>query len=172
MRELNLDKLLTKIDGITPALVSLFHEALLVALTKHQHKSGVELVIEGSFHEKIRLTWDKEISNEVILAWKNDPDVAHYAAVGLSILLFQLLTKFSSFEVAEYGTGIDYWISEKTGVTARLEISGIFQSTISNSLNMRISLKKKQVKKSDKSELPVWISVIAFNIPKSKIIKV
>lgn len=179
MRTINLDILKEGLPGITAATGSFIHEAILVAMAKHGHQTGVILKIEGTFQENFILTWQKNPSKKVINAWKNDADIASYAAVGLSLLLMIALTTFKTFELAEYGTGIDYWMDEHLSVAskvfkrkARLEISGIFKETKSNSIQMRVNLKKKQIKKSDSTKLPAWIAIVAFNEPKSKIEKV
>lgn len=121
--------------------------------------------------------WESQIDLLSIKAWKNKSEVANYAAVGLSLLLVADLTAFNSFEIAEFGTGADYWMSKKKSNfiledlerEARVEISGILKETKSNTVNMRFNLKKKQIKKSDDSNTPAWIAVIEFSTPKSKI---
>lgn len=179
MRTLNLDILKEGIPGITPAIGAFMHEAILVAMAKHKHQSGVVLKVGGAFEEDLTLLWKLTPNKEIISAWKNEADIASYAAVGLSLLLMISLTNYKSFELAEYGTGIDYWMDGNLSIPskvfqrkARLEISGIFNETTSNSIQMRINVKKKQIKKSDSTKLSAWIAVVAFNSPKSKIEKI
>ncbi len=91
-----------------------------------------------------------------------------------------MLLAFKNFEEATIGTGIDFWMSKRDfdknetafhKREARLEVSGILQQTSSNSLNMRVNKKKKQIQLSDSSKLEGWIVVVEFSSPKSKIIK-
>lgn len=179
MRKINVDKLKKGITGITLAASNYYHEALLVALIQSGHQSEIVLKLEGTFEEEIQLIWKSKISLSILRAWQNKIDVANFAAVGLALLLINELTKFKSFETGNIGTGIDYWMSHKKDISelgtfsreARLEISGILKETKSNSVNMRLNLKKKQVKKSDDSNISAWIAIVEFSTPKSKIEK-
>ncbi|MFK7981428.1 MAG: hypothetical protein AB8G86_15695 [Saprospiraceae bacterium] len=179
MRKINVDKLKKGITGVTLASSVFYHEALLVALIQSGHQSGVILKLEGTFEEQIQLNWKSKISLSILRAWQNKVDVVNFAAVGLSLLLVCELTNFKSFETGNIGTGIDYWMSSKKYIPglehfkreARLEISGILEETKSNTINMRMNLKKKQVKKSDNSNTSAWISIVEFSAPKSKIEK-
>jgi hypothetical protein len=74
------------------------------------------------------------------------------------------------------GTGVDYWLGYKEGhekydelnfMNARLEISGINEESITNTVEKRVKIKKAQVAKSDETALPVYISVSEFKTPKS-----
>ena len=177
MRTLHLDILKEGLPGITVAAGNFMHEALLVALVKNNHHSGVILKVEGVIEEEIALVWKESPNKNIIKAWVNDANIAHHASLGLTLLLMFKLAGFQSFEVASYGTGVDYWMNKKIDDSkvfhkeARLEVSGIFKETSSNTIQMRLNLKKKQVRKSDNSNTSAWIAVVAFNIPKSKIEK-
>ncbi|MEM8526124.1 MAG: hypothetical protein AAGG68_15905 [Bacteroidota bacterium] len=85
-----------------------------------------------------------------------------------------------SFEEGIIGTGIDFWISTENMNDhlipfsireARLEISGILEENVKNTVNMRFGKKKKQITVSDHLQLPGWIVVVEFSTPKSKIVK-
>lgn len=175
MRKINVDKLKTGISGITLATSTFYHEAVLIALIQNKHESGVILKLEGTFKESIQLTWKSQVSVLMLRAWQNQIDVANFAAVGLSLLLVCELTEFKSFETGIIGTGIDYWMSSQKYISdldifdkeARIEISGILKETKSNTVNMRLNLKKKQIKKSDSSNTPAWIAIVEFSSPKS-----
>jgi hypothetical protein len=60
--------------------------------------------------------------------------------------------------------------SEKSD-EAFLEVSGIFTETPSNSINIRINQKKKQLEKKTITGLNILISVVEFSTPKAKIIQ-
>lgn len=49
MRKINVDKLKHGISGLTKAVCAYMHEAVLVALIKSGHQSGVILKLEGTF---------------------------------------------------------------------------------------------------------------------------
>ena len=179
MRKINVDKLKKGISGLTNAIGAYLHESVLVALTQSGHQSGVTLQVTGTYEKEVKLFWEHSPSSKILRYWKNDSSIANYAAVGLALLLVSELTSYQSFEIASFGTGVDYWMNTERNASetkyfvreARLEISGILKETKSNTVNMRLNLKKKQVKKSDNSNTSAWIAVIEFSTPKSKLEK-
>ena len=52
-----------------------------------------------------------------------------------------------------------------------MEVSGIGKETESNTINKRINVKLKQVKKLRDKNLPTYVVVIEFGSPKAKIVK-
>ena len=101
--------------------------------------------------------------------------------MGLSILVVMELTDYNYFERSHQTTGYDFWLDtidednwlgvERQKI-AKLEISGIWKASKSNTINMRIAQKIKQVEKVKlEEELPFIVSVIEFGTPKAKIIK-
>lgn len=100
--------------------------------------------------------------------------------MGISILAIMALTDFNYFERSHQISGYDFWLDKVSGKEwrqierkklAKLEISGIWKESSSNSVNMRVSKKLKQVKKAtSQEELPIMISIIEFFTPKAKII--
>ena len=79
----------------------------------------------------------------------------------------------------EIGEGADFFLCKKADSSilsfrqepaAKLEVSGIWNEKIGNTINMRINLKKRQV---DKGELgfPIYIIVVEFGQLKAKCIK-
>ena len=180
MRILNLDKLKMGLAGITSAKGFLYLEGAIVSLKKKGYSSGVILKVEGDFEMKMMIEWTEEVSQKTVDSWKEERYAANYGAVGIALLLYAELLGDSYFEEAQIGTGVDFWVSKnKTGQEddlyipkeARLEISGIGQEKIGNTVNMRIGKKRRQVSSSDTTDLPAWIIVVEFTTPKSKIIK-
>lgn len=180
MRILNLDLLQEGLPGITPIVGACCMEAALVCLIKSGHSSGVCLKVEGDFNLEIKIVWTKELNTYALSSWVEEVNATNYAAMGISLLLAQELLNYSIFEESRYGTGIDYWMGkgalQKTMPTffkkeARLEISGIYKTSPSNTINMRVNKKKKQITPSDNTKLPGWIIVVEFSGPKSKIVK-
>jgi hypothetical protein len=177
---LNLDILLEGLPGVTKVTGAYLREASIVALLKNGHHSGVLMKVEGIFEDTVSLIWDEKDDIEVVDSWKNDRDVANFGAVGIALLLLHHFSEYKNFELSDIGTGIDYWMGTKKTEDkaqrflqkeARLEISGIFRAIPSNSIEMRIKLKKKQISASDDTGLPGWIAIVEFSLPKSKIVK-
>lgn len=90
------------------------------------------------------------------------------------------LLGFNIFEESVIGTGIDFWMGKGTyneeeiayfQRKARLEISGLGKEKIGNTVGMRVTKKKKQIKASDDTQLDGWIVIVEFSTPKTKIIK-
>ena len=180
MRILNLDLLQEGLPGITPIVGACCMEAALVCLKKLGHSSGVLLKVEGDMDMEVKIIWTEELNPHAFSSWAEESNATNYAAMGISFLLVKELLNFSIFEESRYGTGIDYWmgkgeLQEKKPTffkkEARLEISGIYKESSSNTINMRINQKKKQITPSDNTELPGWVIVVEFSTPKSKIVK-
>ena len=53
-----------------------------------------------------------------------------------------------------------------------MEVSGIGKETESNTINKRINVKLKQVKKLRDKNLPTYVVVIEFGSPKAKIVNI
>lgn len=179
MRVLNLDILQNGLPGITPANGAFMMEAAVVGLFLAGHRSGTILTVEGDFDEKIELQWSHEIDGNTLSSWTVSIEMVEYGAVGIALLLMQELTEYNVFEKSQLGTGIDFWMGNSDLSKqlkplflrkARLEITGIEKENRFNNLNVRISDKKRQVKKTDYTGLPVYIFAIEFDTPKSKII--
>ncbi|MGB0931627.1 MAG: hypothetical protein ACPGVB_12660 [Chitinophagales bacterium] len=124
------------------------------------------------------LEWSNDLSQETIDSWKNNHDIAEFGAIAIALLLIQKFTDFDAFEISNLGTGIDFWLGKKLPNTyaiqkreARLEVSGIFTETSSNSISKRTWQKSKQMEKSDHTKLPGYVVVTAFDSPKSKFVK-
>jgi len=180
MKIINLDKLQEGLPGLTPIVGAYCMEAAKVCLIRGGHSSGVVLLVQGNFEEKLKIFWKEPLNPSAFLTWAEEAHAATYAAMGIAFLLAQELLGYTIFEESRYGTGIDYWmgkgeLQEKKPTyfqkEARLEISGISKETPSNTINMRVNKKKKQMSPSDKSNLPGWVIVVEFGTPKSKIAK-
>ncbi len=156
-------------------------QAAAVALTTNQHSSGVELKLRGSFEETFQICWTETINDTVLKGWADLRDAAEYGAVAIAILALLELGEYNYFGRMHQGMGFDYWIdftdeeaseANMQEKKARLEVSGILKQTPSNTIRMRIGLKKKQVKNDNFTELPALIAIVEFGIPKIEIIKV
>lgn len=180
MKKLDLDKLKTGIPVISKKIGAFLAEAAAVCLHLNGYKSGVELKVQGEIEETLIVEWNDKITDDVLSSWNDVKEATEFGATALAILILLEYSDFTHVIRAYQGTGIDYWlgISEHTSdilpkdnIKGRLEISGILKESKSNTLNMRISQKIKQAKKTDDTKLPVYIVVVEFSQPKAKIIK-
>ena len=180
MRKLDLDKLLEGLSGIPDIYCQLFYKTAIVALLKSGHQSGVKLNLTGAIEEDFELVWQEKMTEEELQEYVEIKQVCSTGAVGISLLIAKELFGFQRFKEALQGTGIDFWLERKTSKStierpfiaeARLEISGIFKENKSNTINMRIGQKRKQMSIENESSLEGWISVVEFQTPKSKFIK-
>ena len=79
----------------------------------------------------------------------------------------------------EIGEGADFYLCKKEDAKqsffqqnpeAKLEVSGIWNEKLGNTINMRVSMKEKQVAKG-MIDLPIYIVVVEFGKPKAKFIQ-
>jgi len=79
----------------------------------------------------------------------------------------------------EIGEGADFFLCKKTdsnklsfqqNPAAKLEVSGIWNEKLGNTINMRINIKKRQVEKGTLG-FPIYIIVVEFGGLKAKFIK-
>jgi hypothetical protein len=138
------------------------------------------MMVSGNFEKRFTVVWEKDINVATLASWKDENQIANFGAVGIAILLAIELLGIVSFEEGIIGTGIDFWVSTKSSSSqlipfinreARIEVSGILQENLGNTVNMRVGQKKKQMKSSDHSQLPGWVIVVEFSTPKTKIVR-
>ncbi|MEM9884983.1 MAG: hypothetical protein AAF849_03760 [Bacteroidota bacterium] len=143
------------------------------------YESGVKLEVKGEIEGIFEIIWSDAVDKSIIDSWNDAKEATEFGATALAILLLLEQTDFKEFIRAYQGTGIDYWLSkgeyEAQGLptenrAGRLEISGILKEAKGNTLNRRIARKKKQSKKTDSTDLPVYIVVVEFSCPKAKVI--
>ena len=176
MRQLLLNKLEKGLPAITKSMGITFVEAGVYCFHQANHKSGVEIKIEGAFRTSFEIIWNNQITSQLLRTWNNTKEATEYGAVGIAILLIERLLNLTIVMRSREGTGIDYWLG-KMGkndlpiIKAGLEISGIQEVKGSNTINARLTLKKKQVEKTKQKGIPVYIIVIEFKSPQAKIIK-
>lgn len=178
MEELHLDNLQNGVPGISEVWIACYIEAAKVALLKNEYSSGVVLEVVGDYQMKFTLLWSNDLNEEIVNSWKNNNDAAELGAIAIAILLVQKLTSYRRFEISEIGTGIDFWLLENREsqaqskeAKARLEVSGIFEETPSNTIAKRTRKKLKQIKRSDYTKLPGIVVVTSFKKFKSKFIQ-
>lgn len=178
MIELNLSKLKEGLPGISKTIGAYLAEAAAFCLTQNQHNSPVELSITGLYTQNLLVIWTDDITEQVKRSWRESIEATEYGATGIAILLLLKLTDYVILERGVIGTGFDYLLCKQDTKgqllleeKARLEISGIWRATKTNTVTQRISIKKKQVKKSNAANFPAYIIVIEFSQPTSKFIQ-
>jgi len=175
MRKLNLDQLKEGLPGVTKSFGAFLAEAAMYCLEENGHQGTVQLKVTGHFEETFELIWTDKVTEDVKSTWYDVKEATEYAATAIAMLIIPVLTDFDLFKRTRGGT--DYVLG-KTKSTAQnspldisyLEISGLWKEASNNTINMRVNLKKKQVKRTV-IDAPSFIVVTAFNLPKTKIVK-
>lgn len=173
--DLLLESLSSGIPALTENKASMLKESCVWCLAKCEHSNGV--IIESSFYDRsgcYRVIWDEDkINLENIFRAYNSDDAIEFGAEAIALLLIKGYTPYTAIERAAKGTGIDYWLGNKSDnanilfskTDARLEITGILRERGTNTIKNRIKIKIKQTEASDHM-FPVFISVIEFSGPK------
>ncbi|MCP4111395.1 MAG: hypothetical protein GY749_38675 [Desulfobacteraceae bacterium] len=165
---------------MTKAKANLLKESCVWCLIKCKHENGVKLQSINCEEKTIyyNLSWlDKRIDIDAIFRTYNSHDAIEYGAEAITLLLIREQTSYTAIRRAVTGTGIDYWLGFKskdemnffTEADARLEISGILQERITNTVKSRIKKKLKQTAPTDNT-FPVFISVIEFSHPRAEMV--
>ena len=99
--------------------------------------------------------------------------------IGIAAFLIEEFTDLAFLEIMEIGEGADFFLCKKESAkkspfqqnpVAKLEVSGIWNEKLGNTINMRINIKKKQVEKGILG-IPIYIIVVEFDQLKAKFIK-
>lgn len=145
-------------------------EACSVCLQEQNHSNGVVHEVKGTFNENFIIEWDR-VGQQAFFTWHDPEEATEEGAVALAVLLVLSCTNYTVIRRSRKKTGIDYWLGREADMKleARLEVSGIRNETVS-SLNEREKIKIEQTKQSDDSSFPVYIVVVGFKKPQSKVI--
>ena len=175
MRKLNLDILKNGLHGVTQAFGTFLVEAAMYCLEENGHQGKAYLKITGDFEDYVLLEWSDTLTEEVKSSWVDKNEATEYGATAIAMLIILSFTQFDIFRRTRGGT--DYVLAKSESSTLNkkpdicyLEISGIWKENKTNSLNMRLNLKKKQVGKTV-INAPAFIVVTEFGNPKTKISK-
>jgi len=179
MKTLNLEKLQEGWLGIPSSAGSFYYPATLACLEGNGHDPDCTLTLTGDWEEALKLNWTGKLTEKTLSFWKNKHLATEYGAIGIAAFIIEEFTDLEFLEIMEIGDGADFFLCKKTdsGImsfrqepAAKLEVSGIWNEKIGNTINMRINLKKRQV---DKGELgfPIYIIVVEFGQLKAKCIK-
>lgn len=171
MRKLNLDILRNGLSGVSNAAGAFFAEAAIASFVKHKHNSGVKIKVSGEFEETFEVIWTLKDNKFLEETWTDTKESIEYGATAIALLLLFHLTDFQHYQrLGQDGIG-DYIIKyHKTSKkNAFLEISGISKSNASNTIDIRIKAKNRQITNKVKSNVELFVIVTEFSIPKAKI---
>lgn len=173
MRQLNLDILKQGLPGFSKTIGAYLAEAALVCLEENQHQSGVLIEITGDFQETFEIIWTGNIRSAVKDGWRDLKEAAEYGATAIAILLLKELTEFYYFERMRQDEIGDYLIrTSKTAIPfSFLEISGIWNESKGNNVDIRIRAKIRQINKKASTKLELFTIVTEFSKPVAKIVK-
>ncbi|MDX1920073.1 MAG: hypothetical protein SFU25_04975 [Candidatus Caenarcaniphilales bacterium] len=165
-------------DGEKCAHIESFSEAASVVLEKIGHEPGISLEIEGDFKDKCSIQWG-EISDSIRGMWADEQEAVEKGACGIACMLVYKLTDYKVIERGVKTSGFDFWLAKKTYSDelddslnvfpgdGRLEVSGLLQSSETNTIQSRLKKKQKQIKQSDSMSLPAYIAIVEFASPKA-----
>lgn len=177
MKRLNLYELSKKAIGVSDTFGKFLGEAAHVCLELQGHKSGVQINVLGLYKENLILEWDKELEEETFLSWKDVKEATEYGATAIALLLmlhfedYNFIERLPQFGIGDYVLEKRAFKSKQAKKETHLEISGIFKVTNTNTLDIRINQKEKQLSKKQTTTLNVLIAVVEFSKPAAKIIK-
>jgi len=174
LRALTLADLGAKIPALTNSIGGAMREACMVCLADQNHTSGVVLQVNGDFSEQFVILWDELVTDKLRTAWKEEKRATEYAACAISLLLIQQLISKTAVIPGIIGEGFDYWLGDLDDESnnflkhsARLEVSGIRKAKKVADVKKRLSIKHKQTKPTDYTQLPAYLSVTEFSQPVS-----
>lgn len=175
MKSINLSYLNESVSGIQGSFGQYMSDCASYCLMSEGHDSGVLLSVktdEGT--TTYQILWDVILDETLKKSMKDEERATEFGAMGIAVLLTLELTKYTCFEVAGKGTGIDFWLFEEDDNDlefesrgARLEVSGIKKASKTNTISNRIKIKKKQSEKSKATGKIVYIAVCEFSKPES-----
>lgn len=138
------------------------------------HNEDVLLLMEGQSQENIGIHWNDGYDEQKARTYADMQYATEHGAVCLSVMLTTSMTPYTIIERSRRGTGIDYWLGEKDTMLfqrkARLEVSGILKGNDA-AIQRRYKSKIEQTSLSDKLQLPAYISIVEFSMPKALFIR-
>lgn len=164
LRQLPLNKMDERHQGLSHALAESYLEAARVCLDRH-HDSPQEFTLNDDNKESdVLVQWEKS-DERAKGAWANDDDATRDGAYACALAATELSRDYVAVKRAEKLTGADYYVAP-TGATVedledyyRLEVSGT--NLDSSSVRNRLMSKVKQAH-DGQSNLPALAAVVGF----------
>ena len=155
------------IPGISSGRAHYFAECAVSCLSWNKHKSGTTIFYQGDVEGTDSINWEIPYDHILRRSTNDMQEATEHGAECLSILYALQNTDFTVLSRSRKGSGFDYWLTTKNAVlfqgSARLEVSGILEGK--DKVAERMRSKQEQTKKSDKSSLPAFVSVVEFSRP-------
>ncbi len=158
---------------------AMYIESCVWCMDQNEHQNGVELDLYfDNKTYKYSVFWPEDkIDIGKVNNFYNSDDALPYGAEAIAIFVCMNHTEFDALLRSVRRTGIDYWLGHKNANpnlpfqnTGRLEVSGILEENESNTISKRVKEKLSQTSQSDKSTLPVYVVVVAFDQPCAKMV--
>lgn len=134
-------------------------------------------VLDQNFSCAFALKWpEDEVDMEATKRSFNQADATEDGAEAIGILLSIERTDYTAIERATTTTGIDYWLGYKDNPNnpfkraGRLEISGIFKESETNTVARRVEGKLIQTRPTAHT-FPVYVVVVEFGKPYATMVK-
>jgi hypothetical protein len=165
VRELRLDSLHERHQGLTQPLSDSFYEAASVCLSRH-HNSPVDLKVDNSGRETTYSSPFRSPTERQLKAWGNEIDTTEAGAYCIALASIEAEDNLMAVRRAETLSGADWYVGPAgTGKDdlescLRLEVSGVDagnRAVISGRLNQKV-----RQAQNGASNLPAIASVIGF----------
>jgi hypothetical protein len=155
---------------LSPGFRLYIEEAVRFCLDYNNHLAGKVLEVDGHYQGRFELRWIA-LARNYWNAFADCQAAVEHAAYGIAFLLMLTLTEHRVIQRSAKGTGFDFWLGNR-GVPgfqnhARLEISGILLGP--SRVRSRGLEKQVQSRRSDSTGLPVYVVIVEFSHPKSRI---
>ncbi len=157
----------------------MYIEACVWCMDQNGHPNGIELNLD--FNKKTYVYpvyWpENKIDIKKVRNHYNIDDALPFGTEAIAFFISMTHSGFDGLQRSTRKTGIDYWLGNKGGDpnlpfqnSGRLEISGILKESETNTIDKRIKEKLTQTKQSEKTSLPVFVVVVAFDRPHAKMV--
>ena len=115
-----LEELCQGCPGLTPEQGASHRQAALVCLDSQKHTNGVlcELKTLKATNSVLQLSWKGEVTDQMRKGWFDQREATENGAAGLAILIMLKFTEYTILRRTDIDedSGIDYWLSKKSGV--------------------------------------------------------
>lgn len=178
LKDFQLDKL-KEIIALPKGKAAMYTEACVWCMDKNGHNNGVDVNVQfEKKNKKYKIRWpDSDIDIHKIRQHYNIDDALPFGAEAIAFFVCIANTDYDCLHRAIKKTGIDYWLGFKNTNpnlpfhnSGRLEVSGILSENDNNTIDRRIKEKLTQASQSEKTSLPVYIVVVAFDKPYAKMV--
>lgn len=161
--------------GLSPGMAKYMIECIQYCFQSQSHMSGVKMLVRtNDDEEEFSIMWQIQNSKNSKYSMNDDDRTTDFAAMGISLLLTNILTEYRYFVTSMKGNGFDFWLFREEPdeldyslAEGRLEISGIRKQTPNNNVSRRLKIKRDQISKSDSMNIRGCISIVEFERPQS-----